>query len=313
MSGDCVRVEWPGILSRDREGLSSWLTTRKADSDRRMMEREDSVTLRDTWIVREEALPPMDRVPLPLSEEILTLPIETKKEIVSHSAGVLDEVRMGLLRAWGGKVIAWGGKVISPDDSEEIQILSLETQKIIPEIGNVLEEIKMGLLKAWKEDEKRDKIEEKFPGNDVKVEDFDIIKKDKAASPTVGDQMMSLWNSWEDYTMENMDTIVEIVGPNLAEELRSTLMSAWDGTEVLEDLKVEDYPEKEVVKEVSIVEDLRRFLSSITQDDEEDQYWITVDEAMDDTASIVTLDDIDDINELPDSFSDLSLWVCRFI
>merc|ERR1719334_977697 len=115
-----VMVDWPKLLqSREREGLQTWLYTRKAESDRKEGEKEDKDMQQQQqqeemgqegckdatgmWVFPRQdttATGLGSRLPLPLTESLAPLPPQgTNKD-----SGTLDELKEGLLAAWAGGV-----------------------------------------------------------------------------------------------------------------------------------------------------------------------------------------------------------------
>merc|ERR1711942_114597 len=115
-----IRVVWPAILSSD---CSTWLSTRKAESDKKQTEKEN--TKPNPWLVAGEDLAATNlassvregllragnmetsatltdtkesRVPLPISEEVTDI-AENDVKMEDEPQSLPAMVRMGLLRA----------------------------------------------------------------------------------------------------------------------------------------------------------------------------------------------------------------------
>eukprot|EP00092_Neocalanus_flemingeri_P014581 GFUD01015731.1.p1 GENE.GFUD01015731.1~~GFUD01015731.1.p1 ORF type:complete len:395 (+),score=151.07 GFUD01015731.1:116-1300(+) len=121
-----IRVEWPTILSSD---CSTWLSTRKAESDKKKDDREKADD--NPWLVKGGTMSAVDlantvrvgllragsvqametspekpetkeecRIPLPMTEEI-SVPKNAEKEelVASQPISISEQVKMGLMRA----------------------------------------------------------------------------------------------------------------------------------------------------------------------------------------------------------------------
>eukprot|EP00092_Neocalanus_flemingeri_P029023 GFUD01031508.1.p1 GENE.GFUD01031508.1~~GFUD01031508.1.p1 ORF type:complete len:459 (+),score=173.92 GFUD01031508.1:95-1471(+) len=121
-----IRVEWPTILSSD---CSTWLSTRKAESDKKKDDREKADD--NPWLVKGGTMSAVDlantvrvgllragsvqametspekletkeecRIPLPMTEEI-SVPknAETEELVASQPISISEQVKMGLMRA----------------------------------------------------------------------------------------------------------------------------------------------------------------------------------------------------------------------
>jgi len=149
-----IRVVWPAILSSD---CSTWLSTRKAESDKKQTEKENSREnpwlatgaelsatdlatsvreglLRATAMPTNNTLPEETRVPLPISEDVGD---KAKEDVVmdDEPTSLPAMVRVGLLRA---------GSMSMPPKTQ-LQ----DAKKSRPWAPKSLaEEVKIGLLKA---------------------------------------------------------------------------------------------------------------------------------------------------------------------
>merc|ERR1712002_1160353 len=110
-----IRVVWPTILSSD---CSTWLSTRKAESDKKQAEKE--TTRSNPWLVRGGEDSSVDlarqvregllragkmqaketeesRIPLPVSEEILLAENVEDVEMADEVLSLSTKVKLGLL------------------------------------------------------------------------------------------------------------------------------------------------------------------------------------------------------------------------
>jgi len=149
-----IRVVWPAILSSD---CSTWLSTRKAESDKKQTEKENSREnpwlatgaelsatdlatsvreglLRATAMPTNNTLPEETRVPLPISEDVGD---KAKEEVVmdDEPTSLPAMVRVGLLRAGS---VSMPPKTQIPD--------AKQSRPWAPK--SLAEEVKSGLLKA---------------------------------------------------------------------------------------------------------------------------------------------------------------------
>jgi len=152
-----IRVVWPAILSSD---CSTWLSTRKAESDKKQTEKENSKE--NPWLatggeksatdlassvreglLRAASMPPNNcrlaeetRVPLPISENIGDK-AEDDIAMDDDASSLPEMVKMGLLRA--------GSVPLSLSPRTQL----IDTKKSQPWAPKSLaQEVKMGLLKA---------------------------------------------------------------------------------------------------------------------------------------------------------------------
>merc|ERR1719334_121905 len=288
-----VTVDWPKLLqSREREGLQTWLYTRKAESDRKEGEKEDKDNQQQQQQEEEMeqegcrdatgmwVFPGQDttatglgsRLPLPLTESLAPFPPQgTNKD-----SGTLDELKEGLLAAWAG-----GAKEVVPEEATQEafnnplkcwldnQEDSVSNPEPVPEEGT--QEGINNPLKCW------------------------LDSQEEPVTESAHNVLPSLWKpSEKEDELDNDEK--DLVG-----DLKKSLLGAWKGTVDDDHSKTADDKKKDGEKEPSIAEDLKMFLLGMSMAEDDDQTWISVDE---DDASIVTLEDIEDIDEM-------AQWLCN--
>merc|ERR1712142_979645 len=212
-----IRVVWPAILSSD---CSTWLSTRKAESDKKQTEKEN--TKPNPWLVtgghlaannlassvregliRAGNMETMEsRVPLPISEEV--------SEIAENDVKMEDEpqslpamVRMGLLRA---------GSVSLPPRTQPQD--SKSSKPWAPK--SLAEEVKIGLLKSARG------FDKETDSDESKVSDAEVSDGPKES---IAD---ALRRSFMNISMNSETTSVGTASPeNLPEESREESLDAW--------------------------------------------------------------------------------------
>merc|ERR1712142_240332 len=209
-----IRVLWPAIFSSD---CSTWLSTRKAESDKKQTEKEN--TKPNPWLVtggannlassvregliRAGNMETMEsRVPLPISEEVSEIAEDdVKKEDESQSLPAM--VRMGLLRA---------GSVSLPPRTQPQD--SKSSKPWAPK--SLAEEVKIGLQKSARGfDKETDSDESKV--SDAEVSDgpmesiADALRRSfmtismNSETTSVGAKTASLENHPEESREESLD------------------------------------------------------------------------------------------------------------
>jgi len=178
-----IRVVWPTILS---SGCSTWLSTRKAESDKKQAEKE--TTRSSPWLVRggedssvedlakevREGLlragnmkaketSEESRIPLPVSEEILLAENVEDVEMASEPLSLSTKVKLGLLRA---------GSVCLPA-APNLQAMKYSPKPWRPR--SLAEEVKRGLLRAGGDiNDEIDSDEDLVLVNDETIEPEDV-------------------------------------------------------------------------------------------------------------------------------------------
>jgi len=105
-----VKVVWPSMLSRDREGLHTWLVTRKAESDKKLAEREHNIWLSRTYSTSSDGSTSANellqsaaiisaRVPTTIAEEIKDAVEKSTDEVAREFDYFKDIVQTGLQKA----------------------------------------------------------------------------------------------------------------------------------------------------------------------------------------------------------------------
>jgi len=219
-----IRVVWPAILSSD---CSTWLSTRKAESDKKQTEKEN--TKPNPWLVAEEDLAATNlassvregllragnmetmesRVPLPISEEVSEI-AENDEEVSEIAEKMEDEpqslpamVRMGLLRA---------GSVSLPPRTQPQD--SKSSKPWAPK--SLAEEVKIGLLKSARG------FDKETDSDESKVSDAEVSEGPKES---IAD---ALRRSFMNISMNSETTSVGTASPeNLPEESREESLDAW--------------------------------------------------------------------------------------
>jgi len=210
-----IRVVWPAILSSD---CSTWLSTRKAESDKKQTEKEN--TKPNPWLVAEEDLAATNlassvregllragnmetmesRVPLPISEIA-----ENDEKMEDERQSLPAMVRVGLLRA---------GSVSLPPRTQPQN--SKSSRPWAPK--SLAEEVKIGLLKSARGfDKETDSDESKV--SDAEVSDGPM--------ESIAD---ALRRSFMTISMNSETTSVgaKTAQPeNLPEESREESLDAW--------------------------------------------------------------------------------------
>jgi len=214
-----IRVVWPAILSSD---CSTWLSTRKAESDKKQTEKEN--TKPNPWLVAEEDLAATNlassvregllragnmetmesRVPLPISEEVTEI-AENDEKMEDEPQSLPAMVRVGLLRA---------GSVSLPPRTQPQD--SKSSRPWAPK--SLAEEVKIGLLKSARGfDKETDSDESKV--SDAEVSDGPM--------ESIAD---ALRRSFMTISMNSETTSVgaKTAQPeNLPEESREESLDAW--------------------------------------------------------------------------------------
>jgi len=174
-----IRVVWPSILS---SGCSTWLSTRKAESDKKQAEKE--TTRASPWLVRGGEDSSVDlarevregllragnmkakeesRIPLPVSEEILLAENVEDVEMAGEPLSLSTKVKLGLLRA---------GSVCLPA-APHLQPLKCSPKPWRPR--SLAEEVKIGLLRAGGDiNDEIDSDEDLVLVNDETIEPEDV-------------------------------------------------------------------------------------------------------------------------------------------
>merc|ERR1712106_305109 len=282
-----IHVEWPTILSSD---CSTWLSTRKAESDKKQSEKEK--TDDNPWLVKGGAMSAVDlastvrvgllragtvqvvatseekmedkvesRIPLPMTEEVF-VPEKTEEE--EKQTSLSAQVKMGLMRA--------GSISIQP----EVGKPSVENKPKPWAPKSLAEQVRIGLLKAGGQ------VKDEASDAQVTVEETLEEEDEKESSP---DHQESL-----------------------AETLKKSLMN----------IKVEQ-PVSPL--KTSIADNLRKSLLDISSSDAEESKSESLKKSlMDDNqseASIVTLDtitdslDMEDFDDFEDMEHELSMWITK--
>jgi len=211
-----IRVLWPAILSSD---CSTWLSTRKAESDKKQTEKEN--TKPNPWLVKGEDLAANNlassvregliragnmetmesRVPLPISEEVSEIAEKMEDEPQSLPA----MVRMGLLRA---------GSVSLPPRTQPQD--SKSSKPWAPK--SLAEEVKIGLLKSARGfDKETDSDESKV--SDAEVSDGPI----ESIADALRRSFMTISMNSETTSVARKTATPE----NLPEESREESLDAW--------------------------------------------------------------------------------------
>merc|ERR1712142_1119225 len=219
-----IRVVWPAILSSD---CSTWLSTRKAESDKKQTEKEN--TKPNPWLVtggdlaannlassvregliRAGNMETMEsRVPLPISEEVSEI-AENDEEFSEIAEKMEDEpqslpamVTMGLLRA---------GSVSLPPRTQPQD--SKSSKPWAPK--SLAEEVKIGLLKSARG------FDKETDSDESKVSDAEVSEGPKES---IAD---ALRRSFMNISMNSETTSVGTASPeNLPEESREESLDAW--------------------------------------------------------------------------------------
>jgi len=221
-----IRVVWPAILSSD---CSTWLSTRKAESDKKQTEKEN--TKPNPWLVAGEDLGATNlassvregllragnmetsatltdtkesRVPLPISEEV--------SEIAENDVKMEDEpqslpamVRMGLLRA---------GSVSLPPRTQPQD--SKSSRPWAPK--SLAEEVKIGLLKSVRG------FDKEIDSDESKVFDAEVSEGPRES---IADALRRSFMNISIYS-ETTTVGVKTASPeNLPEESREESLDAW--------------------------------------------------------------------------------------
>merc|ERR1712142_1286722 len=214
-----IRVLWPAILSSD---CSTWLSTRKAESDKKQTEKEN--TKPNPWLVKGEDLAANNlassvregliragnmetmesRVPLPISEEVSEIAEDdVKKEDEPQSLPAM--VRMGLLRA---------GSVSLPPRTQPQE--SKSSKPWAPK--SLAEEVKIGLLKSARG------FDKEIDSDESKESDAEVSEGPKES---IAD---ALRRSFMTISMNSETTSVgakTATPENLPEESREESLDAW--------------------------------------------------------------------------------------
>merc|ERR1712142_106465 len=211
-----IRVLWPAILSSN---CSTWLSTRKAESDKKQTEKEK--TKPNPWLVTGEDLAASNlassvregliragnmetmesRVPLPISEEVSEIAEKMEDEPQSLPA----MVRMGLLRA---------GSVSLPPRTQPQD--SKSSKPWAPK--SLAEEVKIGLLKSARG------FDKEIDSDESKESDAEVSEGPKES---IAD---ALRRSFMTISMNSETTSVgtKTAQPeNLPEESREESLDAW--------------------------------------------------------------------------------------
>ena len=281
-----IRVEWPTILSSD---CSTWLSTRKAESEKKQAEKEKEEE--NPWLVKGDEKSAIDlassvregliragntkaeddckedfesRIPLPMTEEFpLTKISEEEVKAASQPSSLSAQVKLGLLRAGSTSLP-------TPVDKHPVQ------KQPKPWAPKSL----FGLLRAGGELKKEAVMEE------------DSVTIEQTVEQEVGKESSTV-------PLES-----------LAETLKKSLMN----------IKVEK-PASPM--KTSISENLRESLLNLsTYDDEESKSESLDNWIMDDNqseASIITLDtitdsvdmDMEDFDDFNDMEHELSMWISK--
>merc|ERR1712025_1478435 len=219
-----IRVVWPAILSSD---CSTWLSTRKAESDKKQTEKEN--TKPNPWLVtrdlaatnlassvREGLLragnmetsttltdTKESRVPLPISEEVREIAeIDVKMEEEPQSLPAM--VRVGLLRA---------GSVSLPPRTQPQD--SKSSRPWAPK--SLAEEVKIGLLKSVRG------FDKEIVSDESNVSDAEVSE---GPVESIAD---ALRRSFMNISMNSETTVgTKTASPeNLPEESREESLDAW--------------------------------------------------------------------------------------
>merc|ERR1712106_413840 len=320
-----IHVEWPTILSSD---CSTWLSTRKAESDKKQSEKEK--TDDNPWLVKGGAMSAVDlastvrvgllragtvqvvatseekmedkvesRIPLPMTEEVF-VPEKTEEE--EKQISLSAQVKMGLMRA--------GSISIQP----EVGKPSVENKPKPWAPKSLAEQVRIGLLKAGGQvkDEASDAqvtVEETLEGE---VEGELWAPKSLADEVRIG--LLKAGGQVKDEASE--ETLEQEVekesSPDHQESLAETLKKSLMNIKVEQPLS----PLK-----TSIADNLRKSLLDISTSDAEESKSESLDNwIMDDNqseASIVTLDtitdslDMEDFDDFEDMEHELSMWITK--
>merc|ERR1712151_846269 len=214
-----IRVVWPAILSSD---CSTWLSTRKAESDKKQTEKEK--TKPNPWLVTREDLAANNlassvkegliragsmetmesRVPLPISEEVSEI-AENDEEVSEIAEKMEDEpqslpamVRMGLLRA---------GSVSLPPRTQPQDCKS--SKPWAPK--SLAEEVKIGLLKSARGFDKEIDSDESKVSDGPMESIADALRRSfmtismNSETTSVGAKTASLENHPEESREESLD------------------------------------------------------------------------------------------------------------
>merc|ERR1711942_157423 len=211
-----IRVVWPAIFSSD---CSTWLSTRKAESDKKQTEKEN--TKPNPWLVtgedqaatnlassvREGLLQAGNmetdtkesRVPLPISEEVTDI-AENDVKMEDEPQSLPAMVRMGLLRA---------GSVSLPPRTQPQD--SKSSRPWAPK--SLAEEVKIGLLKSVR-------------GFDKEIDsDESIVSDAEVSEGTMESIADALRKSFMNISMNSETTTASL--EKLPEESREESLDAW--------------------------------------------------------------------------------------
>merc|ERR1711892_1260700 len=289
-----IRVEWPTILSSD---CSTWLSTRKAESDKKHTENENTEV--NPWLVKggqksaidlassvregllragkmndmyssddEWGIVAESRLPLPISEDIpKALKTEEFEEVDSQTLSISAQVKMGLLRA---------GSVSLPP-APEIHQPKKESKPWKPK--SLAEEVKLGLLRAGGQLKNEINLDE----DEVSLTIEETIEPEfEPATVPLESLAETLRKSFMNITIEQPATPMKA---SFAENLRESLLN--QPTSTAEDSKSESLDN-----------------------------WI-MDDNQSEGASIITLDtitdsvDMEDFDDFKDMEHELSMWISK--
>merc|ERR1712106_603261 len=326
-----IHVEWPIILSSD---CSTWLSTRKAESDKKQSEKEK--TDDNPWLVKGGAKSAVDlastvrvgllragtvqvvatseekmedkvesRIPLPMTEEVF-VPEKTEEE--EKQISLSAQVKMGLMRA--------GSISIQP----EVGKPSVENKPKPWAPKSLAEQVRIGLLKAGGQ------VKDEASDAQVTVEETleEEVEGESWAPKSLADEVrIGLLKAGGQVKDEASDTQVSAEetleqevekesSPDHQESFAETLKKSLMNIKVEQPLS----PLK-----TSIADNLRKSLLDISTSDAEESKSESLDNwIMDDNqseASIVTLDtitdslDMEDFDDFEDMEHELSMWITK--
>jgi len=325
-----IHVEWPTILSSD---CSTWLSTRKAESDKKQSEKEK--TDDNPWLVKGGAMSAVDlastvrvgllragtvqvgtseekmedkvesRIPLPMTEEVF-VPKKTEEE--EKQTSLSAQVKMGLMRA--------GSISIQP----EVGTPSVENKPKPWAPKSLAEQVRIGLLKAGGQ------VKDEASDVQVTVEETleEEVEGESWAPKSLADEVrIGLLKAGGQVKDEDSDTqasaeetleqeVEKESTPDHQESLAETLKKSLMNIKVEQPLS----PLK-----TSIADNLRKSLLDISSSDAEESKSESLDNwIMDDNqseASIVTLDtitdslDMEDFDDFEDMEHELSMWITK--
>jgi len=324
-----VKLEIPTILcSTDRGGLQTWLATRKAESDKKLVEKEGKKE--NIWLARETTEPASstsrvfsvkeglnkageikERVKTPISEIIEDVPAAPKEAVMES---VIEEkpnsVRMSLLKAWGSVV----EKENIPEKAanEKVPIFSCplfqKQRKVQGPLSRDLQSWVPGPC-SERRDEKIQPIGNQNLDNVFTNSGRSFCRFGRNYENRERNVNSPLTNSW--LAKKEDKTILPVETRN--ESLRKSLLSAWAGCEK-EDVPV-PVKEKTPTREEDMKSKLRMSLMNLWKEAEQDeeQSWDGVDDTTESEASIVTLDTMSDPSDEFDDFSDMQLELAQWI